>query len=69
MRSVLTRSVAWSFLAVVAAFLFGTVQAGGPSGWFAGMGLLNIALLCIWTAIIAFPLSLILLAIRGRHRR
>ena len=68
MRSVLTKSVAWTFLAVGAAFLFGTLQAGGPSGWFVGMGLLNIALLCIWTAIIAFPLALILFAIRARHR-
>lgn len=69
MRSVLTKSVDWTFLSVMAAFLFGTVRVGGPSGWFVGMGILNIALLCIWTAITAFPLALIFFGIRGRHRR
>lgn len=68
MHTVLMKSLAWTSFAVVAVFLIGTVQVGGPGGWFVGMGLLGIALACFWTAVIAFPLTLILFAIRGRHR-
>lgn len=62
------RSITWTLLAIVAVFILGTIQVGGPAGWFVSMGLLNIILSCLCTAALVFPATLMWFGIRGRHR-
>ena len=69
MLSALKKAVAWTLMAAAVIFIIGTLQVGGPVGWFSGMGLLGIVMGCLLTMIIVFPLSLILFAIRARRRR
>ena len=68
MARVFPKAFGLTLVAVAAAFIGATLQVGGPSGWFVAMGLLNVLLVCFWTAVVVFPVALLWFGFRGRNR-